>query len=103
MTRSAASVTTFPGASILGQFVRSLIAFAKAFRDRREVKNLAKFDERMLKDIGLTRSDVESALAESIHHYPSWVLVRSVEHPAQALNPAATRKPRPVVPLVDRT
>ena len=102
MTRSAASVTTFPGFSIPGQFVRSLVSLAKAFRDRREVMNLAEFDERMLKDIGLTRDDVVSALAEPIHHHPSWVLVRCVGRPAQAHINAAARRPRPVVPLVSR-
>lgn len=102
MTRSAASVTTFPGASILGQYARALVSLAKAFKDRREVMNLAEFDERMLKDIGLTRCDVASALAEPIHHRPSWVLVRCVGRSAQAPRPALARKPRPVVPLVSR-
>lgn len=102
MTRSAASTPTFPGASVLGQFVRSLVSLAKAFKDRREVMNLAEFDERMLKDIGLTRSDVVSALAEPIHHHPSWVLVRHAERAPQAPQPAPARKARPVVHLVSR-
>lgn len=103
MTRSVASVTTFPGATILDRFARSLVSLAKAFKDRREVMNLAEFDERMLKDIGLTRGDVVSALAEPIHHRPSWVLVRCVGHPAHASRPTAARNTRPVVPLVSRT
>jgi len=102
MTRSAISVPTFSGANILGQFARSLISLVKAFQARREVKNLAEFDERMLKDIGLTRSDVMGALAEPMHRNPSWVLVRCVERPVQAARPAAKRKPRPVVQLVSR-
>jgi uncharacterized protein YjiS (DUF1127 family) len=102
MTRSAAPVPTFSSAWILGQFARSLITLAKAFKDRREVRNLAEFDEHMLKDIGLTRSDVASALAEPIHHRPSWVLVRCVGRPAEAHKSTAARKPRPVVRLVSR-
>jgi len=102
MTRSAAPVSTFPSSRLLGQFVRSLISLAKAFQDRREVRNLAEFDERMLKDIGLTRNDVVSALAEPIHHHPSWVLVRCVGRPADAQKSTAAHKPRPVVPLVSR-
>jgi uncharacterized protein YjiS (DUF1127 family) len=102
MTRSAAPVTAFPGASILGQFARTLVSFAKAFRDRREVMNLAEFDERMLKDIGLTRGDVASALAEPIHHRPSWVLVRCVGRPAHAARPGVAGRSRPVVPIVKR-
>lgn len=102
MTRSAASVPTFPGSTILGRFARSLISLAKAFKDRREVRNLAEFDERMLKDIGLTRNDVVSALAEPIHHHPSWVLVRCAGRPAEAHKMTAARMPRPVVPVVSR-
>lgn len=102
MTRSTAPVTTFPGTSILGQFARWLISLAKAFKDRREVVNLAEFDERMLKDIGLTRSDVESALAEPLHHHPSWVLVRCVRRPDKAVKLATLPRLRPVVPLMKR-
>ena len=102
MTRSAISVPTLSGANILGQFARSLISLAKAFQARREVRNLAEFDERMLKDIGLTRSDVMGALAVPMHHNPSWVLVRCVERPVHTVRPAAERKPRLVVQLVSR-
>jgi len=102
MTLSATSVPTSPGVTFLGQFARSLISLAKAFQARREVRNLAEFDERMLKDIGLTRSDVMGALAEPMHRNPSWVLVRCVERPVQATRPAAKLKPRPVVQLVSR-
>ncbi|MCG7392309.1 DUF1127 domain-containing protein [Microvirga sp. ACRRW] len=102
MTRSAAPATTFPGTSVLGQFARALISLAKAFKDRREVMNLAEFDERMLKDIGLTRDDVVSALAEPLHHQPSWVLVRCVRRAPLAPRAEAVRQTRPVVRLVSR-
>jgi uncharacterized protein YjiS (DUF1127 family) len=102
MTRSAAHETTFPGAIILGQSVRWLVSLFHAFQDRREVMNLAELDERMLKDIGLTRGDVIGALAEPIHHNPSWVLVRCVERHKPASRPAPTRQARPVVQLVNR-
>lgn len=103
MTRSAASITTFPGITVLGQFARALVSVVQAFRDRREVMNLAEFDDRMLKDIGLTRNDVDSALAQPIHHNPSWVLVRCIERSAPADRPAAEpRRARPVVQLVSR-
>lgn len=103
MTRSAVPVTAFPGASILDQFARSLISLVSAFRDRREVMNLAEFDERMLKDIGLTRNDVASALAQPIHHNPSWVLVRCVGQRRDAATSVAARKARPSVQLVMRS
>jgi uncharacterized protein YjiS (DUF1127 family) len=102
MTRSATS-TTIPGSTILGQFARSLISLVKALRDRREVKHLAEFDDRMLKDIGLVRSDVDSALAQPFLRNPSWVLVRCAERHSRAERTARpARQVRPVVPLVKR-
>ena len=76
---------------------------ATRWRHRREIRNLAEFDDRMLSDIGLTRSDVSSALAEPLHLNPSWVLVRCVDQRTRTEkrgDPA--RKARPAVPLVKR-
>lgn len=39
---------------------------AKELRDRRELRDLLDRDERILRDIGLTRADVESALAKPL-------------------------------------
>ena len=103
MNRSALSTMTFSGTAALGLFARALTNLVKALQHRREVRNLAEFDERMLRDIGLTRDDVESALTEPLHHRPSWALVRCANHSIQAHDPVATRKPRPVVPFVSRT
>lgn len=101
MTRSAMSEMTFSMSSVWTQGVRSLRALVKAFQDRREVMNLAEFDDRMLKDIGLTRGDVASALAEPLHHNPSWVLVRCTErHSRAGRSPADRQKVRPSVPFV---
>lgn len=103
MTRSAKPVTAFPGLIALRQFARALVNLMKALRDRREVMHLAEFDERMLKDIGLSRSDVDSALAEPLFHNPSWVLVRSAERHTRAERAVApARSVRPIVPLVKR-
>jgi uncharacterized protein YjiS (DUF1127 family) len=103
MTRSAMSVMSFSASSVWMQGVRSFRSLVKAVRDRREVMNLAEFDDRMLKDIGLTRSDVTSALAEPIHHNPSWVLVRCSGRPSRVeLSVAHQRKSRPAVSLVRR-
>ncbi len=102
MTRSAMAEMTFSLSSVWMQGVRSLRALVKAFQDRREVMNLAEFDDRMLKDIGLTRSDVDSALSEPLHHNPSWVLVRCTERSSRAGRPTADRqKVRPSVPFVN--
>jgi uncharacterized protein YjiS (DUF1127 family) len=76
MTRSALSVTTFLGSTVLRAPAHWVSNLVKAFKDRREIRHLAEFDDRMLKDIGLTRNDVDSALAEPIFNHPSRVLVR---------------------------
>lgn len=99
MTRST-KMMIYPGFALVRQFTRQLVDLAKAFRDRREVMNLAECDDRMLEDIGLTRGDVSGALAEPIYCSPSWVLVRRADQRAQlekAADPA--RQARPVVPF----
>lgn len=97
-------MTTLPlGSVFLTQFTCQLTALVKAFKDRREVMNLAEVDDRMLKDIGLTRNDVSSALAEPLHHNPSWVLVRCVDQRTRMAETASlARKVRPAVPFVRR-
>jgi uncharacterized protein YjiS (DUF1127 family) len=103
MNRSTLSTLTFSSMAALEQFVRSLAGLAKALRHRGEVKHLAEFDERMLKDIGLTRSDVSSALSEPLLRNPSWVLVRSVERYSRGERQVRSiRSVRPVVPMVTR-
>lgn len=49
---------------------------ARAIAHRGEVRRLAELDDRALRDIGLVRSDVASALAEPLFRDPSTVLVR---------------------------
>jgi uncharacterized protein YjiS (DUF1127 family) len=46
-----------------------------AIRHRRDVEVLARFDDRMLADIGLTRSDLRYALSEPFWRDPGHVLV----------------------------
>ncbi|MBB4040130.1 uncharacterized protein YjiS (DUF1127 family) [Microvirga flocculans] len=101
MDRSLSTRTSFPGAAALERLLRSLVDLAKALRHRREIKHLAEFDDRMLKDIGLTRSDVYSALSEPLVRNPSWVLVRRAERESRhARNTHPVRQTRPVVPVV---
>jgi uncharacterized protein YjiS (DUF1127 family) len=92
---------TITGMSALEQFVRSMTNLAKALRHRGEIRHLAEFDDRMLKDIGLTRSDVSCALSEPLLRNPSWVLVRSAErHSRGERSDRSSRRLRPVVPIV---
>ena len=46
----------------------------RAIRHRREIRQLCAWDDSMLKDIGLTRSDVVGALSEPLLRDPSAVL-----------------------------
>jgi len=75
-----------------GKLVRTL-------RNRHEVRKLAELDERSLKDIGLTRSDVQGALAASLLSDPSLVLgdIAGMEHGRAAGHTA--RRPTAMVAL----
>ncbi|WP_157961387.1 DUF1127 domain-containing protein [Microvirga flavescens] len=105
MTHSSTSLVSPVGSTLVGRVIRVSLAqaavFLRALKHRREVRALAEFDERMLKDIGLTRSDVDSALDESVFNNPSVLLVRSVERRARVQrSPVAKKTERPVVSLV---
>lgn len=101
MNRSASSPTTFSGTAALGLLARALTNLVVALKHRREVRHLAELDDRMLADIGLTRSDVTGALDEPLIRNPSWVLVRSASRHSRAERLDYSAKPvRPVVPMV---
>ena len=56
-------------------------ATLRAIVNRRSVNALASWDDRMLKDIGLTRGDLESAIAQPWHRDPSRdLMVRRLEN-----------------------
>jgi uncharacterized protein YjiS (DUF1127 family) len=85
----------------LGGLLRWVVGIARALEHRREVRSLAELDERMLKDIGLSRAEVDGALAEPLHRDPSLVLVRSAERRSRIrAGIPDTRRGRPRVPLV---
>lgn len=103
MTRSSAPVTPTARSMVVGfarDILRQINALATAFRHRSEVRHLSEFDDRTLKDIGLLRSDVDSALAEPLFRNPSLVLVRSAERRARVQERSAIRQARPVVPMM---
>lgn len=66
-------------ALVLAAAVRS-ISFLKAVARRRIIADLGEFDDRMLRDIGLNRSDLRDAAAAPMWQDPTRVLVvRAVE------------------------
>jgi uncharacterized protein YjiS (DUF1127 family) len=84
---------------VVGGMVRAAAGLFKALRHRREVGGLAQLDDRLLKDIGLTRGDVRGALAGPAFRDPSVLLVRCAGRPARA---SAVKHPRPTVPVARR-
>jgi uncharacterized protein YjiS (DUF1127 family) len=82
---SAIPTTSAPAAvphllDVVGAALRRLTQAMRAYRNRREAHVLATLDERMLADIGLTRSDVRDAFAEPLWHDPTNLLrARSLE------------------------
>jgi len=55
---------------------RSLKRVAKLMRHRQEFRRLAAFDDRMLKDIGLSRGDLQTAYDEPLWRDPTDILAR---------------------------
>ena len=76
LTQSAAT----PLARVLlaagGRVAHRLKKILRALRNRRYAGQLAGLDDRMLADIGLTRSDLRDAYAEPLWHDPTDVLAR---------------------------
>lgn len=57
---------------------RGANAIARAYEGRRVLRELARGDDRMLKDIGLDRSDLRNAAAEPIYRDPTDLLAGHV-------------------------
>jgi uncharacterized protein YjiS (DUF1127 family) len=84
----------------VGGLLRQIRDFLTALEHRREVRHLAELDERILKDIGLSRGDVDSALLEPMFRNPSVLLVRSAERRDRVSRASqAPRTVRPTVPV----
>jgi len=65
--------------SVVETVAARLRLVAAAFRRRRDLAALASLDERMLADIGLTRSDLRAAFSEPLWRDPTAILVNRVE------------------------
>ncbi|MET0278063.1 MAG: DUF1127 domain-containing protein [Pseudorhodoplanes sp.] len=71
-----APATTAPSvfASVVAALVTGLRAVSRALKNRRDAVILTGMDDRMLADIGLTRSDLRDAYAEPLWRDPTDVL-----------------------------
>jgi uncharacterized protein YjiS (DUF1127 family) len=63
-----------PWRASIAAAARWIRQFVQAYRNRRGAATLAGFDDRMLADIGLTRSDVRDAFAEPLWQDPTELL-----------------------------
>jgi len=81
----------------LKALLRQIGSVVTALEHRREVKALGELDERTLRDIGLSRNDVEGALSEPFFRNPSLVLVRTVERSSHRPERPTRRPARPLV------
>ena len=83
------------------QFAYRAKRLEPAIERRRAAQALARFDDRMLADIGLTRGDLNDALAEPLWRDPTSVLARRHCERRKARRAAATALiKRPSPPLV---
>jgi uncharacterized protein YjiS (DUF1127 family) len=69
---------TLPFGGVLRWFARGAEAIARAYAGRRILNQLARSDDRMLKDIGLDRSDLRNAASEPIYRDPTELLAGHV-------------------------
>jgi len=61
-------------AALIGAATSALRQFSHAYRNRRNAVLVAALDDRMLADLGLTRSDVRDAVAAPLWHDPTHLL-----------------------------
>ncbi len=66
-------------ALLLAEILAGLRKLAQALKNRRDAAILAGMDERMLRDIGLTRGDLRDAYAEPLWRDPTDILASRVQ------------------------
>ena len=88
--------------SVAWTVLRRVTGLVQAFKHRRDAAALASFDDRMLADIGLTRSDLRDALSEPMWRDPTSILVsradeRRVRRRRLAFGPWSSRALAPSI------
>ena len=92
---SAASPAVRALSALAGRIGRGLKELAERVKNRRDAFQLADLDDRMLADIGLSRSDLRDAYAGPLWRDPSELLARrAVERRTGHRRTAATRSPQ---------
>ena len=96
-TAAPLGVTRAAGRTI----IRGIERLVRAVRNRQDAAMLAGFDERMLADIGLNRSDLRDAFAEPLWRDPTAILVdRACERRTNRLPVTFTASGRVTAPSI---
>jgi uncharacterized protein YjiS (DUF1127 family) len=74
-SKSPSHVSIFRAA--LQAVVTKVATISMAIKNRREINQLANFDAAMLRDLGITPTDLDGALAQPFWHDPSAHLVEA--------------------------
>jgi uncharacterized protein YjiS (DUF1127 family) len=91
-------------AAAFARLATRLSAVVRALENRQAVQDMAQLDDRMLKDIGLTRTDVRGALEVSLLDDPSHVLadIAGAGHGAASRQAnLGVRRPMVITPRVE--
>lgn len=78
MTTFSMSILLARLASAAEMAFAAVVRFAASLENRRAASKLAEFDMRMLKDLGLTSSDLRDAFSEPVWRDPTTVLAARV-------------------------
>jgi uncharacterized protein YjiS (DUF1127 family) len=99
LTISASAALVQATATLAVKAGRGLKRFAMRVKNRHDTMRLAALDDRMLRDIGLNRSDLRDAFAELPWRDPSEVLARrAAERRPQRLRDFPRRRPSALFP-----
>jgi uncharacterized protein YjiS (DUF1127 family) len=75
MTPPSAAKAFARASELAGTVGLRVVQVVRAYFNRRDIRTLAGFDDRMLADIGLSRGDVRDAIAEPLWRDPTTILV----------------------------
>ena len=89
---------TLPFGGAFRWITQGMGAIARAYEGRRVLRELARSDDRMLKDIGLDRSDLRNAAAEPLYRDPTDLLAGHVSE----VGPRRRARGRSFVATIDR-
>src|SRR5262245_43097344 len=99
LTVSTAATLVQTASALAVRASRGLKRFAGRIKNRHDTMRLAALDDRMLRDIGLNRSDLRDAFAESPWRDPSEVLARrAAERRRQRLSDFPRPRPAALFP-----